>query len=144
MATGVRKTPTAAGSLWQSQFSGSSAKYQAGVQAVTTAPGQSAAAAADKWQTNVSSATAKSKFATNSAAVTLTSWQQAATIRGVQNLSAGASKGVGKYTSFATKFFPVLSQNMAAVAAMPSTTLQDNINRAVAMMTANAKFSNAS
>lgn len=140
MATQVRKSASEASSLWQSQFAGSSAKYQAGVNAVKTAPGQSAAAAADKWQTNVSSASAKSRFATNSSAVSLSSWQQAATTRGVQNLSAGAAKGVSKYQNFATKFFPVLSSNMATVAAMPSTTLQDNINRAVAMMQLNAKY----
>jgi hypothetical protein len=111
------------------------------VQAVKTAPGAAAAAAVNKWVANVSSAATQAKFVANTSAVTLSAWQQAATTRGVQNLSAGATKGLPKYTAFATKFYPYLSTGMSQVAAMPSTTLQDNINRAVAMMTYNSKFS---
>ena len=140
MATQVRKSASDGASSWQQGFGGSSAKYQSGVQNVKTAPGTMAAAASAKWQANVSSAAAKSRFETGSSAVTLQAWQQAATTRGVQNLSAGATKGLPKYTAFAQKFYPVLSQNMATVAAMPSTTLQDNIQRAVTMMTLNSKF----
>ena len=143
MASQVRKDPTTGASTWASQFQAAGPKYQAGIQAVTRAPGAAAAAAADKWMARIQDPKTKAKFAAKSAAVTLSAWQEAAINFGVPNLARGASKGQGKYQTFATKFYPFLSTNMAKVASMPSTTLQDNIARATAMMTLNAGFTNA-
>lgn len=140
MARQVRKDPTTGAQTWATQFQQSGPKYQQGVQAVTQAPGAAAAAASDKWLARVTDPAAKAKFAAKSAAVTLQDWQNAAIQFGVPNLARGASKGQSKMVAFNTKFYPFLSQNMAKVASMPSTTLQDNIARATAMMTLNAGF----
>lgn len=143
MAKQVRKDPTTGAATWSSQFQAAGPKYQAGVQAVTEAPNAAAAKAADKWQARVSDPKTKAKFVAMNNKVSLSDWQQAAVTFGVPNLARGAAKGQSKYESFAQKFYPFLSGNMAKVAAMPSTTLQDNIARATTMMTLNAGFTNS-
>lgn len=143
MAKQVRKDPTSGAALWSSQFQSAGPKYQAGIQAVQEAPNAAAAKSADKWQAKLADPKTKAKFISANNKVSLSAWQTAATTYGVPNLARGAAKGQGKYEAFATKFYPVLSSNMAKVASMPSTTLQDNIARATTMMTLNAQFSNS-
>lgn len=140
MATQVRKSPTEGASTWSQQFQSSGPKYQAGIQSVQTAPNALAAKAADKWQARLADPNTKAKYISRNNAVSLQDWQAAATNFGVANLSRGASKGQSKYEGFAQKFYPFLSANMQKVASMPSTTLQDNIQRAVQMMTLNAGY----
>lgn len=143
MASQVRKDPTTGAQTWATQFQGAGAKYQAGIQAVTKAPNAAAAASVAKWQAKMADPKTAAKFVSSNNKVSLSDWQNAAVTFGVPNLARGASKGQSKYATFATKFYPVLSTNMAKVAAMPSTTLQDNIARATTMMTLNAGFSNS-
>ena len=143
MAVAVRKDPTTGAATWASQFQGSGAKYQAGINAVQQAPNAAAAKSADKWLAKLQDPKTKAKFIASNNRVSLQDWQAAATTYGVPNLAHGAAKGQGKYATFAGKFYPFLSTNMAKVSAMPSTTLQDNIARATAMMTMNAAFVNS-
>lgn len=140
MAKQVRKSPSEGASTWSSQFQGSGAKYQSGINAVQDAPNAAAARSADKWLARLQDPATKAKFIAKNNGVTLQSWKDAATTYGVPNLARGAAKGQSKYEAFAGKFYPFLSGNMAQVAAMPSTTLQDNIARATKMMTLNAGY----
>jgi len=136
----VKRTAQQAKSNWQTSFAGSGTRYTQGVQSVKTAPGALAAAAQDKWQTNVSSASAKQSFASKVGAVTLSAWQLAATTTGVSRLSQGATKGAPKYGAFIDGFLPKLTDIVTQVESMPSTTTQDRINRAVAYMQATNKL----
>lgn len=143
MADAVRISPTDGGNAWQQGFSSSGAKYQRGVQNVKTAPNTKAAAALPRWIASVNSKAVQDKFVSKNNAVTLQAWQQATTQYGVQNLSRGATKGQPKYAAFASQFYPYLSTGLAQINAMPNVTLQDRIQRAVAMMTYNASFKQA-
>jgi hypothetical protein len=63
---------------------------------------------------------------------------------GVPRVAQGAQAKQSKYTAFAQEFFPYLATGVQRIDAMPSTTLEDNINRAVAMIRHNAGFKRGS
>ena len=140
MADTVRVDPATGAKTWQSQFGAAGAKYTQGINNVKTAPGAKAAAALPRWVASVTSTDVQQKFASRVSSVTLQAWQAAATGIGVQRLSQGATKGVNKYQSFATQFYPYLSTGLAQIQAMPNVTLEDRIARANALMRYNAQF----
>lgn len=134
----VRKDPQAASDAWVAGLSAATPAIAAGVAGVTQAPGRKAAAARQKWAQNVQAS--QDKWARNVGNVSLTDWQQSMTNVGIPRIAQGAAAKQQKFTNFAQQFFPFLAQGVAKVEAMPSTTLEDNINRAVAMMRHNAGF----
>lgn len=134
----VRATPQDATSKWVTNLSGSTERIKAGVQRVTTAPGQQAAAQSQKWLQRVTAS--HDKWRTRVAAVSLSSWQTSMVEVGVPRVAQGAQAKQDKYTAFAAEFFPYLDQGVRRIDTMPSTTLEDNINRAVAMIRHNAGF----
>lgn len=111
---------------------------QAGAMAVQTAPGQLAAQAADKWLAKVTQA--KAKFAANVSAVSLQSWQQSYVNVGIPRVAQGANAKQGKVLNFMNQFLPYLATGLQTIDKMPSTTLEDGIARATAMIRYNAKF----
>ena len=113
-------------------LSGATQKITDGVNRVTVAPGQKAAAAQQKWAQRVQAA--QQKWATRVGQVTLQEWQQAMTTVGVQRVAQGAQAKQGKFSAFMQDFLPFLSAGVQRVEAMPSTTLEDNINRSIAMI----------
>jgi hypothetical protein len=134
----VRATATSATQRWVTNLSAATSQMQAGAQAVTVAPGQAAAAAADKWLAKVTAA--KVKFATNVAAVSLQSWQNSYVNIGIPRVAQGAQAKQGKFQNFMEDFLPYLQSGVSQIDKMPNTTLQDGINRATAMITYNSKF----
>ena len=141
MANKVRISASEGGSAWQQGFGASGAKYQRGVQAVTEAPNKKAAQALPRWIASVTSKKVQDKYVAKNNAVTLEEWQSATVQFGVPNLTRGAQKGQPKYETFATKFYPFLSQGLAKIESMPNVTLEDRIARATAMMRHNASYS---
>lgn len=134
----VRVTADAAQAKWLSRLSGASQDIINGVNGVTVAPGQLAAAQQQKWLQNVQAAA--DKWKRNTGAVSLEQWRQYMLNVGVPRVAQGAQAKQAKYGTFAQQFFPHLEAGIAKVKSMPSTTLEDNINRAVAMMRHNATF----
>lgn len=133
--------PATATQKWVSNLSNSSAAITRGVNAVTQAPGAAAAASADKWLARVQAS--KDKWKARVGGVSLQSWQQSMINVGLPRVSSGAQAKQGKYTDFANQFFPYLDSGVAKVKAMPSTTLEDSINRATTMIRHNAAFKRA-
>jgi hypothetical protein len=114
------------------------ARMTAGAQRVQTAPGLSAAKAADKWLQRVTQA--KQKFATNVARVSLADWQNSYINIGVPRVAQGAQAKQAKVLAFHEEFLPYLQRGVAQIDAMPSVTIEDGIARATAMIRYNAKF----
>lgn len=135
-----RLDPTAATAKWVSNLSNSTTSITAGVNGVTVAPGVQAAKQVQTWLAKIQAS--QQKWATNVAAVSLQEWQSAMTQYGIPRISQGAQAKQGKYLAFAQKFYPYLASGVAQVKAMPKVTLADGVNRAVAMINYNAKFSN--
>lgn len=134
----VRSTPQAATAKWLAGLSGATDRMTTGAQAVQTAPGQLAAAAADKWLARVTQA--KAKFAANVSAVSLQSWQNSYINIGIPRVAQGATAKQGKMLNFMNQWLPYLQTGVTTIDKMPSVTLQDGIARATAMITYNAKF----
>lgn len=134
----VRSTPQAATAKWVSNLSAATDRMTTGAQAVQTAPGVAAAAAADKWLARVTAA--KQKFATNVAAVSLQSWQNSYINIGIPRVAQGANAKQAKMLNFMSQWLPYLQNGVATIDKMPSVTLQDGIARATAMITYNSKF----
>jgi hypothetical protein len=134
----VRSDPQTATTKWVANLSNATAAMTAGANRVTTSPGASAAAAADKWLAKVTQA--KAKFAARVGSVTLQQWQTAYTTYGVQRVASGAQAKQGKVLSFQQDWQAYLQANMSKIDRMPTVTLQDGIAKAVAQIQLNAAF----
>lgn len=134
----VRSTPEMATQKWVTNLSGATERMKAGAMALQQAPGEKAAAAADKWLAKVSAA--RDKFARNSRAVTLAQWQQAYTTTGVNRVAQGAQDKKSKVLAFQAEFQSYLKAGAATIDRMPTNTLEDGVNKAAAQIRYNAKF----
>jgi hypothetical protein len=123
---------------WVSRMQASGTQIQNGVNAVTQAPGLRAAQQVNVWLAKIQASA--QKWAKNVAAVSLADWQNAMITRGIPNINAGVTAKQQNYANFAAKFYPYLATGVAKVKAMPKATLQDGINRAVAMIQYNAAY----
>lgn len=135
-----RLDPTSATNKWVTNLGNATQAITDGVNSVTQAPGQAAAAKVQTWLARIQASA--QKWATNVGAVSLGDWQQAMIKVGIPRIATGAQAKQGKYLAFAQKFYPWLQSGVNQVKAMPKVTLQDGIARAVAMINHNAKFSN--
>jgi len=101
------------------------------VRKVTVAPTEAAAAKIDKMQANFNAAIADGKVARGLHRVSLGDWQKAMIEKGVPRITAGLEASRDKITEFNRQFYPFLERVQSKVAAMPDTTLEDNIQRMV-------------
>ena len=128
----AQKDPNSVAQKWATNLANAGAAYEAGIRAVTTPPGQLAAANADKWAANV--AAAKPRFASKSASVGLADWQNQAITKGAPRLVDGASTAQPKMASFLNTFLPTVYQIVGTLPA--GGTYAQNKARAVAFMDA--------
>jgi hypothetical protein len=134
----VRSDAATATSRWVNGMSNSSDAAKRGVAAVNVSPGLSASQAADKWLAKVTQS--KDKFARRTAAVTLQQWQASMNNYGIQRMASGAQQKQQKFTSFMQEYLPYLKSGVEQIQQMPKNTLDDSINRMVAMVRHNAQF----
>lgn len=134
----VRASSEQATQKWVTNIGQATERITSGVQAVQVAPGQAAAAAHQKWLTRVQEAADKWRQRVGS--VSLQDWQQSMINVGIPRIAQGAQAKQGKMKAFMDDFLPYLSQGVQRVEGMPSVTLEDNINRAVAMIRHNSQF----
>lgn len=98
---------------WAQQFGASGARWSAGVQAVTVAPGQLAARQKQLWLQNTTAAV--DRYAANSAKVTLQDWQNAAITKGAPRLASGAQAAQPKVEAAFAKLFPFIQSTVNAL-----------------------------
>lgn len=134
----VRANAQQATEKWVTNIGQATARITSGVQAVQTSPGQQAAAAHQKWLTRVQESADKWRQRVGS--VSLQDWQNAMINVGIPRIAQGAQAKQAKMEAFMNDFLPYLSQGVQRVEGMPSVTLEDNINRAVAMIRHNSQF----
>jgi hypothetical protein len=139
---GVRVTPAEATEKWVSRLSAATADITRGIDRVTEAPGQKAAAKKAKWLAAVQQS--QDKWARNVAAVSLEQWKALFKGVGVQRIAQGAQAKKGKMQGFLEQFMPHLEAGIAKVNAMPDTTFEDRIQKSVAMMRHNHDFKRTS
>ncbi len=113
---------------------------KSGIMNVTENPMEKAADAADKWALRIQES--KGKWAANTRKVSLAEWQDAAANKGVDRIAAGIDAAHDKVVAFAEKLLPAVDAAKRKIEGMPSTTLDDNINRMTTYTREMAKFSN--
>lgn len=120
-------TPDQIAQKWANNLGSSTAQIQAGVQAVTVAPGQAAARQKAVYLANVQQSV--DKWAANTAAVSLNDWQQAMVNKGVQRIASGASAAQPRMAQVMTQLLPQIESIKSSLPARGS--LDQNINRMV-------------
>lgn len=131
-------TPEEAAAKWARRASQAAPDYADGIARVTKAPGAAAAEKFEKWRQGLQASEGKWRQRVRS--VGLEEWKQRTTEKGVQRFASGVQASEDKMAKFTAEFFPVLERNTAAVRAMPDTTPEQRIQRAVEMMRKNAQF----
>jgi len=134
----AKVTPQQAQAKWLSRLQGAQTEITNGVNSVQTAPGQLAAAQKAKWLQKVTAS--QDKWAARVAAVSLPAWKDKMINVGIPRISQGAQANQQKVGDFMQQFLPHLDAGTQQLASMPKVTLQDGINRAVAMIQHNANF----
>lgn len=125
----ARITATQAAQKWSRNLSAAGEDIKNGVNGVQVSPGVLAARQVEKWFANVTAS--KDKWASRVGKVQLADWQQAMITVGVPRIAQGAAAKQGNYESFANEFYPFLDRVTAATRQLPSTTLEDRLNRMV-------------
>jgi hypothetical protein len=113
---------------------------KAGVEAVTTAPGQVAAANADKWQAKLSQADTLDKFKRRVGGVTLQQWKDSMVNKGLGRVAAGVDAAAPTMAQFMTDFLPHVESVAQRVRTMPHLTVEDGIQRSAEQIRGNATF----
>lgn len=128
--------PQTVAQRWAANLGAATQKITDGVNAVTVAPGQKAARQKAVWLQNTQSAA--DKWAANTAAVSLNSWQTAMTSKGVNRIASGAQAAESKMAAFLTAFLPAQASIVAGLP--PRGGLEQNIARSAALIRATAAW----
>ncbi len=132
-------TPAAAAAKWATNLgtAASNGTVQSGIQAVTTAPGQAAAAQKAAWVQNTPAAA--NKWASRTAAVSLSSWQNDAINKGLPRIATGATAAQPKFQAFMTQLLPAISNVVSTLP--PRGNFSQNVARMNAFVTGMHNFS---
>lgn len=121
---------------WQSKMKSAVSRITTGVNNVSTSPMEKAANAKEKWLTGIQNAANNGTWENGLRSVTLSDWKSR-TINKVQtNLATGVDNAMTKRRTFDTWLVENLNQVLPEIDALPTTTKEDNINKAVAYMRA--------
>lgn len=129
---------------WQRRTSAAGQDYIAGVQRVTTHPGQLAARNVQGYINGVNAAVQNGKWQTNVAAGTLQDWQDAAVNKGAPRLAQGVQAAGPKMAAALGRVFPMIDAAQREVQGMDRSTPENRIARATAFMTSMYKQGQAS
>jgi hypothetical protein len=125
-------TAAAAAQKWQTNFGAAGQAWANGIEAVSVAPGQLAAAASARYLSGVQQSVGK--WQTKVSAVTLATWKQQAVSKGQSRLASGATSGAAKYQA---AIAGVLEAEKSIIAGLPPRgTVEQNIQRSSAFQLA--------
>ena len=136
----VKITPKESAALWAERLGGATARIALGVERVSEAPGQKAAAAVDKMRANINAALDSGRWESEVARVTLPEWKKAMLEKGVPRIRSGATAAIPEVEAFATALFVKIESEQSKLEGMPSISLQDNVTRMVQFVTGMAEF----
>jgi hypothetical protein len=141
MARQAQKSPATVAQKWSTNLAASVPSIQSGVNAVTTAPTQLAAANPNGYLMGVQNAVQSGKWQQSLQAVSLTDWKNAMLNKGVQRVQTGATQAVPKFQAAMTKLLPFIYSTRDQInSTMPRGGLQQNLARANAFASAMAGY----
>ena len=127
----ARVSPQEFAEKWARRTAAATNDYSNGIRRVREAPGQKAAAKADKYLSGVQQSHAEGKWQARVAAVSLGDWQKAAVEKGAGRISAGVTAAQGDMQRFGQQLLSHVDSVQAEVHAMPDNTLEERIARMV-------------
>lgn len=126
----ARLTPEEYAAKHAQRLKGATEDIRRGIQRTSVAPGEQAVRHQDKlvarWQESVSSG----RWAAATRSVSLQEWQTAAIEKGVSRIGVGIDAAQGKQVQMAQRLLAAVDSAAGKARALPSTTLEDNVNRA--------------
>lgn len=125
---------------WAQNLGSATQAVTAGVDKVTTAPGQLAVKKQDKMRANILKSIDDGTWARNTGAVPLEDWKNSMKQKGIPNIANGANLAISKQTTFAAKLLPFQDTLAAKVKGMPDLTIEDSVNRAATFIRGMAQF----
>lgn len=135
------KTPEQITEKYQRGVAGASPDYAAGVAAPSRNWAQATAQGASRYNAGVQKAIAEGRFAKGVAAAGDAKWQQRAATVGAQRYAASANDAAQEFARIAGKVVAAGQAAARAAQAMPDTTQEQRIQRAVkAMQTISAEW----
>lgn len=120
---------------WGTNLSNSGTYITNGVNRVTVAPGQAAAAAQDRMLSGITNAVTSGKWAARVSAVSLQQWQSAMISKGIPRIPTGVAAAKTNKTQAITTLLANVDASVAAVQSLPKGGLAQGIARAAAFMT---------
>ena len=126
----ARVSPAEFAEKYVRRTAGAVQDYTKGIDRVTEAPGQKAAAASGKMFAKLALPETQAKYARNVAAVDLGAWKTAAKSKGAGRIAAGVQAAQGKMQNFATQLLPYVDGVVSGMADMSDLTIEDSIARA--------------
>jgi len=130
------KNPQTVAANWSAHLASAGQKITDGVNGVTVAPGVAASRNKAGYVAGVTQN--QDKWASHSAAVPLSDWQQAVIQKGVPRIASGAQAAEPKFAQFMTQLLPFIDSAKASLPARG--TLDQNIARMDAMARKMATF----
>lgn len=137
----VKVNATELAEKWARRTAGATADYTRGINKVSIAPGQQAAAKADKMLQGVTEAVTSGKWATRVAGVSLAEWKAKATEKGAGRIASGVAGAQADMQRFAQELIAFEEGLQSRIDAMPDLTLEDRIQRSVAWQRGMSEFS---
>ncbi|SRR5258708_35299392 len=122
----MAKDPSSVAAKWKRNLDNAGQSIQDGVNAVSTAPGQKAAAAQAKMVQRWNASVTSGKWAQKTAAVPLETWKSRMIEKGIPRMQAGTQLGQDKVTMFMQKALPYIASGQAKIAGMANVTPADN------------------
>lgn len=126
---------------WSTNLNGAATYIKNGVNRVTVAPGQSAAAAADRMLAGVTNSITNGTWQKAVAGVSLQQWQQSMINKGIPRLQQGTAQAVATKQDKIAQLLQNVDQATASISNLPKGGLQQGIARATAYMTAMSQLS---
>lgn len=111
-----------------------------GIERVSSAPGQAAAAAQQRMKDNLNKAIDDGRWAEKVRGVSLEEWKTAALTKGVDRIAQGIDAAHAKQVVMAGRLLAAVDSSAAKVRAMPKGTIQDSISRMTAFVEDMHKF----
>ncbi len=136
----AKLTPQQFAEKWQRRLQSAAPDITNGINRVTDAPTELAAAKKAKMLQNVTDAINNGKWEAGLHRVTLADWKSAAINKGVPRIAQGAAGAAPKVTNFASQLLPYQDNLVNQVKSMPDLTLEDSIARMTTMVRGMAAF----
>lgn len=129
----MAKTPQQVADKWANNLGAANQAITDGVNGVTTAPTQLAAAAQQRYIAGVQQAVTSGKYVNGLNRVTLQDWKDAMLRKGLARVGPGAAASKGKFANFMTQLLPFQQQ---LIGSLPP---RGDLNANIARMTAFAQ-----